>query len=57
MLDTSILVGKTIAKIEVDGFDVDIIFTDGTVFKYESSDGGYSCWDIHKSNDHAHDEE
>ena len=57
MLDTSILVGKTIAKIEVDEFDVDIIFTDGTVFKYESSDGGYSCWNIYKSNDHAYDEE
>lgn len=57
MLDASILVGKTIARIEVDRFDVDIVFTDGTVFEYESSDGGYSCWDIYKSNDHAHDKE
>lgn len=57
MLDTSILVGKTIARIDVDGFDVDIVFTDGTVFEYESSDGGYSCWDIYKSNDNAHDKE
>ena len=57
MRDASILVGKTIARIKVDGFDVDIVFTDGTVFKYESSDGGYSCWGIYKSNDNAHNEE
>ena len=53
MLDASILVGKTIARIEVDGFDVDIVFTDGTVFKYESSDGGYSCWDIYKKDNNV----
>lgn len=57
MLDASILVGKTIARIEVDGFDVDIVFTDGTLFEYESSDGGYSCWNIYKNDDHAQDEE
>lgn len=57
MLDASVLVGKTIARIDVDRFDVNIVFTDGTVFEYESSDGGYSCWNIHKNNDHAHDEE
>lgn len=57
MLDASILVGKTIARIDVDGFDVDIVFTDGTVFEYESSDGGYSCWNIYKNDDHAQDED
>lgn len=51
MLDASILIGKTIARIDVDRFDVDIVFTDGTVFEYESSDGGYSCWDIYKNDD------
>lgn len=56
-MDEQILVGKTVAKIEVDGFDVEITFTDGTVFWYSASDGGYSNWDIYKSNDHAQDEE
>ena len=51
MLDASILIGKTIARIDVDRFDVDIVFTDGTVFEYESSEGGYSCWDIYKNDD------
>lgn len=57
MMDEKILVGKTIAKIEVDGFDVNIVFTDGTVFKYESSDGGYSCWNIYKNDNNASLEE
>lgn len=56
MLDTKALVGKTIARIEVDGFDVDIVFTDGTVFEYESSDGGYSCWNIYKNDDNIDSE-
>ena len=56
-MDEKILVGKTIAKIDVDGFDVNIVFTDGTVFEYESSDGGYSCWNIYKNDDHAQDED
>ena len=40
------LVGKTIAKIDVDGFEVLIVFTDGTKFTYSASDGGCSRWDI-----------
>lgn len=54
MLDNeNILIGKTIAKIDVDGFEVNIVFTDGTVFEYASSDGGYSSWNIHKNDDNA----
>lgn len=56
MLDESILIGKTIAKIDVDGFDVNIVFTDGTVFEYESSDGGYSMWNIYKNDDNIDSE-
>lgn len=40
------LIGKTVKEIEVDGFGIDIVFTDGTEFVYSPSDGGYSCWDI-----------
>ena len=56
MLDTKALVGKTIARIDVDRFDVDIVFTDGTVFEYESSDGSYSCWNIYKNDDNIDSE-
>ena len=42
------LIGKTIEKIDVDGFGVEIRFTDGTEFVYNASDGGYSGWDISK---------
>ena len=39
-------VGKTIQEISVDGYGVELIFTDGTSFIYSASDGGYSSWDI-----------
>lgn len=42
------LIGKTIKSIEVDGYGIEMRFTDGTVFVYSASDGGYSCWDITK---------
>lgn len=42
------LIGKTIEKIDVDGYGIEISFTDGTEFVYDASDGGYSCWDISK---------
>lgn len=48
-MDESILIGKAIERISVDGFDVEIVFTDGTVFEYSASDGGYSSWDIYKN--------
>ena len=44
------LKGKTIKRANVTGHGVDIVFEDGTIFKYSASDGGYSCWRIrHKS--------
>ena len=38
------LKGKTIVNAEVDGFQVKLIFSDGTAFLYEASDGGYSSF-------------
>lgn len=40
------LVGKTVKEIDVTGYNVVIIFTDNTEFRYYASDGGYSSWDI-----------
>ncbi len=40
------LIGKTIKSIDINGFGVEIVFTDGTKFVYCASDGGYSNWDI-----------
>ena len=42
------LIGKTIESVEVDGYGIEMRFTDGTVFVYGASDGGYSNWDITK---------
>ena len=42
------LIGKTIETIDIDGFSVEIRFTDGTEFVYNGSDGGFSWWDISK---------
>ena len=47
-MDEKDLIGKTIEKIDVDGYGVEIRFTDGTEFVYGASDGGYSSWDISK---------
>lgn len=45
------LTGKTIKKIDIDGYGVKIRFTDGTEFVYNASDGGYSCWGISKGDE------
>ena len=42
------LICKTIEKIDINGYGVEIRFTDGTELVYNASDGGYSCWDISK---------
>ena len=42
------LIGKTIESIEINGYGIEMRFTDGTVFEYDASDGGYSNWDITK---------
>ena len=43
-----LLTGKTIKEIEVTGFGIYIKTTDGIILDYDSSDGGYSCWEIKK---------
>lgn len=43
------LAGKTIEKIYIDGYGIEIYFTDGTELEYDASDGGFSVWDISKS--------
>lgn len=40
------LINKTIMDIEVDGFGVNIVFTDGSKFYYSASDGGFSAWSL-----------
>lgn len=40
------LEGKTIKTASVDGFEVEIVFTDGSVFYYDASDGGYSNYSL-----------
>ena len=47
-MDEKDLIGKTIKTIDVDGFSAEILFTDGTKFVYDASDGGYSYWEILK---------
>lgn len=42
------LIGKTIESIEINGYGIEMRFTDGTVFEYDASDGGYSNWGITK---------
>lgn len=38
------LVGRTIKEIQLNGYEIRITFVDETIFIYEASDGGYSCW-------------
>ena len=42
------LIGKTIKSVEIYGYGIEMRFTDGTIFEYCASDGGYSNWDIAK---------
>lgn len=45
-MDYKDLIGKTIQEIEVNGYEVIIITTDGIRLEYGASDGGYSNWGI-----------
>lgn len=45
------LVGRKIAKAEVDGFGIKLTFENGDVFEYTASDGGYSLLDMYKGGD------
>ena len=42
----SMVINKTISDIDVDGFGIDILFTDGTRFCYNASDGGCSTYEF-----------
>lgn len=42
------IIGKSVKSACVDGYEVTIEFTDGTVFKYEASDGGYSSYSLNE---------
>lgn len=47
-MDEKDLISKTIEKIDIDGYGIEMRFTDGTEFVYNASDAGYSTWDILK---------
>lgn len=40
------MVGKTVKRAYVDGYEVYIIFTDGSIFSYGASDAGYSSYSL-----------
>ena len=40
------MVGKTVESVSVNGFFVEITFTDGSEFCYEASDAGYSSYQL-----------
>jgi len=42
------LIGKTIKAVKLDGYGIQLQFTDGSRFEYEASDGGYSTYDFYK---------
>ena len=41
-MDEKDLIGKTIEKIDIDGYGIEICFTDGTAFVYNASDASIS---------------
>lgn len=41
-MGTHNIVGKTIKFSKIDGYGIELRFTDGSGFVYEASDGGYS---------------
>ena len=45
-MDESVLIGKTIKYIQIDGHGIVLITEDGLILTYDSSDGGYSTYDI-----------
>ena len=40
------IVGKTIKLADINGDGIVIEFTDGSVFKYYATDGGYSTYEL-----------
>lgn len=51
MMDKKDLIGKVIAKIDIDRNGVKILCADGTMFVYGASCGEYSIWDMLGSGD------
>ena len=49
MADEEKVKGKIIIEAEITGYGVTLKLNDGTVFEYESSDGGYSVWNWRES--------
>lgn len=45
------LVGKTIEAVVLNGYEVDLYFTDGSRLEYYASDGGYSTYDFYEKGD------
>lgn len=45
-MDERELIGKTISKIEIDGYGITIVTKDGYLLEYYASDGGYSSYEI-----------
>lgn len=43
-----ILIGKTIQEVQITGYGITIVTTDGIRLVYDASDGGYSSWVIGK---------
>lgn len=43
------LLGKVIKEIELNGNGITLVTEDGYCLEYYASDGGYSSWEIHKS--------
>ena len=50
MSDYISIIGKTIKDAVIDGFGIEIKFTDGTKLCYDASDGGYSMWEFIEAN-------
>lgn len=44
----AVLIGKEIEEIEITGYKVKLITTDGYTLTYWASDAGYSMWDIER---------
>ena len=47
-METYNIVGKTIKFAKIDGYGIELRFTDGSGFEYEASDGGYSTYGFYK---------
>lgn len=43
------IIGKKVVDLDINGFGIRLLLDDGTVLDYESSDGGYSCWEIYSN--------